>query len=684
MPEPPVLSDFLDPTEGARRTENKPDVKVLEPIHDTGLMAPSAENDKTVSSRPGSDHVDGLLTKSELQEVSQVPEPKPGMIKKDHGVITKAGSAALGGLGTVMAAGGTLLTASVDAVAGGGLAVLTAVGIKSASNDDGNAVLTGAVNTAPAKTHSAPTAGPKQRANQALSPKPAERDAMQRVQAGENLPALTFGGDIAELPKIHSNEPIIVPTAATGHTAPPSTGTDNRLIAVASAEPAANLPVYPLAPDIIAPDSVQSASPNNVKAKIDIADTALTMNPDRVFAAPDSTSFAALERHRLTPAREMEDEGRALSPSPVEGGSIGREQSPGIDSGRGKADVASGNVAQPMVNPIQEGKPVVEASARSDIIPWPDAPTLSRTALINQCKITLAANEVGVLKQYIDSDYYGHVPVFEVMDQDADFSQPVYRHYIEIDGEKVAVLLSSAKAHGIKYAMIDESRPDNHYGLLFDNGHWQLQAPTAEQVDPRLLEAITFDMIDPHCTEDRLSAPDDRGLQWASEHRPYLRIRGFYARVYPIPGFSNLYAIKSRSHRYGVSIRFKKGRFILETQANEPFQNGLPRKIVKQRIRIKRKLAKVKRALQLNNKRALQQNRMLRCALSLCEAFKLHKNFEAGSIHHFTRLGMAFIEKFVIRNKISDPSMVEIYTLQLAWVENITFPLQRNTKIKKT
>ncbi|QWA13302.1 hypothetical protein GTU79_12175 [Sodalis ligni] len=309
-----------------------------------------------------------------------------------------------------------------------------------------------------------------------------ERDIHRTASA--NKSALSVNNDIADLLTIMRHNRIDAPVMSPGNVPPktlqPSLGSDKRpplVIKTAHpAKPVARLP--PLPGEILPERQAPLAKPGE--------------------KVPESHVPLAGRKQTVAGARE---------------------QSPLNSPARGEAVIVPLPVARAAAGHAQEAVRFTEAGAGLSARAWPDAPARSIENIIDQCKIKLAANEEGVLKPYVDSDYYGQAPIYELVTKDAAFSQPVYRHYIEIYGEKAAVKLTSTKAHGIKYAMIDESKPDIQYALSFNDDGWRLQTPTAEEIDPSLLDAIRSDMIDPHCTEHMLSAPDERGLQWTKDQK---------------------------------------------------------------------------------------------------------------------------------------------------------------------
>ncbi|TCL03030.1 hypothetical protein EZJ58_1071 [Sodalis ligni] len=338
----------------------------------------------------------------------------------------------------------------------------------------------------------------------------------------------------------------------------------------------------------------------------------------------------------------------------------------------GGSAVLAGTVAA--AGHAQEAVRFTGAGAGLSARVWPDAPARSIENIIDQCKIKLAANEEGVLKPYVDSDYYGQAPIYELVAKDAAFSQPVYRHYIEIYGEKAAVKLTSTKAHGIKYAMIDESKPDIQYALSFNDDGWRLQTPTAEEIDPSLLDAIRSDMIDPHCTEHMLSAPDERGLQWTKDQKSYLRIKERFVGVSPSKDYINCYEIRSQDRLHVLSLHYKDGLFRqLSVQPQELVKYGQQNTFLKQKIKIKKLLDKAKQDI--------ANDRILKIAHHINKAFQEHRQYEAGSIRQLKQLAIDFIKKCVFRDEKVNLATAEITAIQEAWVKNIRLPLKTNTKV---
>ncbi|WP_413725626.1 hypothetical protein [Sodalis sp. RH16] len=355
-----------------------------------------------------------------------------------------------------------------------------------------------------------------------------------------------------------------------------------------------------------------------------------------------------------------------------------REASPLMRPASSAAERSPEAVAEPVVSPAQKTVQPAEASAGLSITPWPVSSLLSTEAIINQCKIRLAAHEEGVLKKYIDSDYYGHVPIYEVVDKNAAFWQPVYRHYIEMNGEKVAVKLSSVKGHGIKYTLIDENKPDVQYGLAFDDGRWQLQPPTAEEIDPSLLAVMTFNMVDPDISEEMLSAPDERGVQWIRDQEGYLCVNGFYANIYAWQDYFNFYHIqppRNQLMKHGIAIRYKDGRFIQQDPRQNFYKKGLQKWFDDMRRRIN--------TLLTDAEQDLDKNRMVKGARRMCLAFRGHKMSDAGSMHRITRLALKFIQKYVFNNENIDLATVDAITIQEAWVKNIRLLLKNDIKEKE-
>ena len=351
-----------------------------------------------------------------------------------------------------------------------------------------------------------------------------------------------------------------------------------------------------------------------------------------------------------------------------------REQSPLNSPARGEAVIVPLPVARAAAGHAQETVRFTGAGAGLSARAWPDAPARSIENIIDQCKIKLDANEEGVLKPYVDSDYYGQAPIYELVTKDAAFSQPVYRHYIEIYGEKAAVKLTSTKAHGIKYAMIDESKPDIQYALSFNDDGWRLQTPTAEEIDPSLLDAIRSDMIDPHCTEHMLSAPDERGLQWTKDQKSYLRIKERFVGVSPSKDDINCYEIRSQNRLHVLSLHYKDGLFRqLSVQTQELIKYGQQNTFLKQKIKIKKLLDKAKQDI--------ANNRILKSAHHINKAFQEHRQYEAGSIRQLKQLAIDFIKKCVFRDEKVNLATAEITAIQEAWVKNIRLPLKTNTKV---
>ncbi|XBS69221.1 hypothetical protein ABK905_22605 [Acerihabitans sp. KWT182] len=535
----------------------------------------SEQNDKTAPAPLAAENADGSLAGPASYLLSQVSEFASQLMKKtldgatvgggtalagggaavieggatalsSVGAVVEGGGTALASIGTAAegggtalapggaaAAGGEMLKFSGDAAASGSLAVLTAVGINHATRQEA-----GAADAVPANDQSDRTA--------------------------ESLPSLTLSGDIAELPALQPNEHIIPP-------------------AVKQAPERAALP------DVNAkPGKAESPviKPAQIFEAVEIArpvERVKSHHPRPKEKAPQSRTPLAKPGQVV-----VQVDVHAPMTIPEKTADVEREMPSLIQPVRGEAEISPADVEEPAVNHVQEAIEPAEIKAGLSITPWPIAPTLTNEAIINQCKIRLAAHEEGVLKPYIDSDYYDHVPIYEVVDKSADFSQPVYRHYIEMDGEKVAAKLSSIAGHGIKYTLIDESNSGSQYGLAFDDGRWQLQSHTAEVIDPTLLKVITFDMVDHACSEEQLSAPDERGLQWTADNKAYLRIKGHFVHLLSGKGYINCYIIRSKDGRQALSLLYKDGRFHqLKVPPHEVYKYGLKSTFLRQRSRIK-------------------------------------------------------------------------------------------------
>jgi hypothetical protein len=539
------------------------------------------------------------------------------------------GSAVLAGTGAA-AAGGSAVLAETGASATGGTALVRA-GAKAAG---GGIVLAGGSAAAIVKN-----AGVKSASRYddfaALSPF-IERDIHRKALA--NKPALTVNNDIADLLTImrhnHIDAPVMSPGNVPPKTLQPSLGSDKRPpLVIKTAPPATPVARLPQLPGEILPERQAPLAKPGEKA-------------------PESHVPLAGRKQTVAGARE---------------------QSPLNSPARGEAVIVPLPVARAAAGHAQEAVRFTGAGAGLSARAWPDAPARSIENIIDQCKIKLAANEEGVLKPYVDSDYYGQAPIYELVTKDAAFSQPVYRHYIEIYGEKAAVKLTSTKAHGIKYAMIDESKPDIQYALSFNDDGWRLQTPTAEEIDPSLLDAIRSDMIDPHCTEHMLSAPDERGLQWTKDQKSYLRIKERFVGVSPSKDYINCYEIRSQDRLHVLSLHYKDGLFRqLSVQPQELVKYGQQNTFLKQKIKIKKLLDKAKQDI--------ANNRILKSAHHINKAFQEHRQYEAGSIRQLKQLAIDFIKKCVFRNEKVNLATVKITAMQEAWVENISLPLKTNTK----
>ncbi|WP_213989342.1 hypothetical protein [Sodalis sp. dw_96] len=573
-----------------------------------------------------------------------------------------AGSAALAETG----AGGAVLLRAGAKAAGGGVvlaggsaaAIVKTVGVKSVSHYDDFA---------------------------ALSPFK-ERDIHRTASA--NKPALSVNNDIADLltsmRRNHIDAPVMSPGNVPPKTLQQSLVSDKRSYLVKKTAPPGSMLKNRETSDMTAPLSADLPSPD-VSVKIGKAEIDM-MKSEHVFEAAEIARPAERVAHR--PPGEILPESQASLAKPgvkvpeshvplagrketVDGG---REKSPLDGPERGELVIVPLPVARAAAGHAQEAVRFTEAGAGLSARAWPDAPARSSASIIDQCKIKLAANEEGVLKPFVDSDYYGHVPIYELVAKDAAFSQPVYRHYIEIKGEKAAVKLSSTKGHGIKYAMIDESKPDIQHALSFNDDRWQLQTPTAEEIDPSLLDAIRTDMIDPHFTEHMLSAPDDRGLQWTKDQKSYLRIKGRFIGVSPSEGYVNCYEIRSQDDQHALSLHYKDGLFRqLTVQPQELVKYGQQNTFLKQRSNIKKLLDKAKQDI--------ENNRVLKGAHHINKAFQEHRQYEAGSIHQLKRLAMDFIKKCVFRDEKVNLATAEITAIQEAWLKNIKLPLKTNAKV---
>ncbi|WP_413724221.1 hypothetical protein [Sodalis sp. RH16] len=553
------------------------------------------------------------------------------------------GSAVLAETGA--AAGGSAVLAETGASATGGTALVRA-GAKAAG---GGIVLAGGSAAAIVKN-----AGVKSASRYddfaALSPF-IERDIHRKALA--NKPALTANNDIADLLTImrhnHIDAPVMSPGNVPPKTLQPSLGSDKRpplvIKTAPPAKPAARLP--PLPGEILPERQAPLAKPGE---KVPESHVPLAKPGEK---APESHVPLAGRKQTVAGARE---------------------QSPLNSPARGEAVIAPLPVARAAAGHAQEAVRFTGAGAGLSARAWPDAPARSIENIIDQCKIKLAANEEGVLKPYVDSDYYGQAPIYELVTKDAAFSQPVYRHYIEIYGEKAAVKLTSTKAHGIKYAMIDESKPDIQYALSFNDDGWRLQTPTAEEIDPSLLDAIRSDMIDPHCTEHMLSAPDERGLQWTKDQKSYLRIKERFVGVSPSKDYINCYEIRSQDRLHVLSLHYKDGLFRqLSVQPQELVKYGQQNTFLKQKIKIKKLLDKAKQDI--------ANNRILKSAHHINKAFQEHRQYEAGSIRQLKQLAIDFIKKCVFRDEKVNLATAEITTIQEAWVKNIRLPLKTNSKV---
>ncbi|TCL03018.1 M91 family zinc metallopeptidase [Sodalis ligni] len=686
-----------------------------------------AQNDQTAPVSPAAENVGSSLAGPASYLLSQVSELASRLVKKTldgavmgGGTVLTTGGAAVieggaavagGGLGvlgggTALASGGAAVIKSAEAVAdgaaaaggsatlkisgdaaaGGSLAVLTAMGINSAARQEAMAVPPEVADAVPAVHESplAPSAQPKPEGTRISTPKPKEQANVQPARTAESIPTLAFGGDIAELPALAPNERVAPPAVAVGEweklplihpsrddIALPDveikpTKADSPVIqpaqvaeAVEIARPAERMKSRPPHPREKAPQSrTPLAKPREIAVQVDV---------HAPMATPEKTRVGEWEMSPLIHPARGEAEISQVAPAPKD------IALPDVKVKPSKAHKPVA-VAEPATSLAQEAILPAEVSAGLSITPWPNAPALSKEAIINQCKIRLDAHEEGVMKPYIDSDYYGHVPIYEVVNKDADFSQPAYRHYIEMDDEKVAVKLSSVARHGIKYTLIDESNPDNQYGLAFDGGRWQLQPHTTEEIDPSLLEVITFDMVDPDCREDLLSAPDERGLQWTADGKVYLRIREYFVRIYHEISFINCYVISAPDRRNIVFAHYKYGRFWQrKVSPSVLYKMGLKNKFLKQRSRIKNLLDKAEH--EINN------NQVLEAADHINEAFQKHQKYEAGSIFQLTRLATEFIKKSVFQDEKVDLATADVTAIQEAWVKNVRLPLITNTKV---
>lgn len=297
--------------------------------------------------------------------------------------------------------------------------------------------------------------------------------------------------------------------------------------------------------------------------------------------------------------------------------------------------------------------------------------------IVDQCEITLTANQYGFWVDNLNPEYYDRQAIYEVREIGADISEPVFRRYILMAGKRVAVRWAVVPTHGVKYEIYDESNPAKSYALTVSLGRWQLQELTSLQLTEPLIQAITPDLIDRDCLAVTLSVPDDRGLQWSHDNKSYLRIKGYYMRVFQDENSINRYCIEAPDKSHGINIYYHKSRFWL-TAENSGHIN------IKARIKNRKKFTH--RELIYNNMRLaylhMKNNNAIKCFEKIKAALELHVKIEAGSINQISILTLDFLEHFLHFYGREELQGAEKITIQNAWVKNIRLPLLNNIQIK--
>lgn len=308
------------------------------------------------------------------------------------------------------------------------------------------------------------------------------------------------------------------------------------------------------------------------------------------------------------------------------------------------------------------------------------APALLRStgALITRCQIKLEANQEGREVKNLNPDAYGRGRVYEVAATDTDYSQPVYQRYVMMDEKKVAVRLNVMPGRGVKYEIFNQRAPKTGYALAFDQGRWQLQSPTTRQITSSVLASITANRADPGCREADLSAPDDRGLQWTSDNKSYLRVRGAYVRVIEDKNYINRYRIPADEDNNAVQLRYYKSRFCLA--------NGRDKLTARQsklgwRIKYKQR-GKIDEII--NEASSFIASKNIENSFGkLKKAFNLHRRHEAGSINKLMALARHFLNAFILDDSGDESMMMNKSVMQNQWLKNIQFPLTAGIILKK-
>lgn len=245
-----------------------------------------------------------------------------------------------------------------------------------------------------------------------------------------------------------------------------------------------------------------------------------------------------------------------------------------------------------------------------------------------------------------------------------------------IAGTPVAVRLAVTPKHGVKYEMFQESHPAIGYALSVNDGQWQLQQElNSPQLSQNLIEAILPEMVDLECTEGRLSAPDDRGLQWSGDQESYLRIKGRYVQVTQDQNSVNRYRLHSPDNQQAMQVIYNKSRFCLPQEWTQQVVNrkGINLKTKnKQRKKIESLLKIAEQNLKIKN--------LIRCFNALFNAFRKHKISEAGPVKKMVTMALKFMDTFVFSGK--NIMTAHEITIQSAWAKNIIIPIKKNKKIE--
>ncbi|MEA9393372.1 M91 family zinc metallopeptidase [Acerihabitans sp. TG2] len=287
------------------------------------------------------------------------------------------------------------------------------------------------------------------------------------------------------------------------------------------------------------------------------------------------------------------------------------------------------------------------------------------------------ANQAGTPVANLNPDYYDQALIYELQTLSGVFSQPVYQRYVLIAGTPVAVRIIVTSNHGVKYEMFQNSHPAMGYALSVNNGQWQVQQElNSPHLSNKLIEVITPEIVDLGLTQARLSAPDDRGLQWTRDQKSYLRIKGNFMRVYQDKHNVNRYRLVTPDGQSALMVHYHKSRFCLP---QEMTGQGVEKKAIN--LKEMNRQRKIINSHLNHAERHLKNGQIIKFFQELYSAYEKHKKFEAGPIRRITTLALDFIDTFIFPKKsilAADDMLV-----QIEWIRKVALPIQKNESFKE-